>query len=263
MVDADPYPQRLLTDGGPEFNNSTFKSLCERYSIDHEIKQSDDYNAMATLDRAIGVLKRTMQRFVNSKGGDWLDHMDASVNAYNDTENSGIDTEPNNMTDDIFFSFEKANAKKITENTQVITKRRDKLLESQTYRTHEPGKNLAGLRQRIDATTWSKDIHEVKSFPAPGIVEDQYGVQKLTKFTKPVPRDSSAITTGVDTLEPFARVLKTKLANRNTSLSQAAKEMKKEVGFTQTLKENKLTFKDFMRRYSQFVKTNDGRVSPV
>jgi len=259
-VDVDFYPHVLITDGGTEFNNSAFKSICAKYSIDHVIKQSDDYNAIATLDRAIGILKRIMQRFVNSKGGNWLDHLDASVNAYNNTENSGINAEPSDMTQDVIFSLKKANAKKLTENTKLITKRQDKLRQSQTYRTHEPGKNLVGLKQRIDANTWSTDIHEVKSFPAPGIVEDKFGIQKLTKFAKPVPRDSSTTNTGTDTLESFARTLKTKLGQRNTTLSQAAKEMKDEVGFTRALKVNKLTFKDFVRKYPLFVKINDGRI---
>ncbi len=52
MVDAGPYPQRLDTDGGPEFNKASFKALMARYKIEHVVKDVDDRNAISIVDRS-------------------------------------------------------------------------------------------------------------------------------------------------------------------------------------------------------------------
>ena len=261
MVDADPYPQECTTDGGGEFNNQEFKRLCDKYNIEHIVKAPNDAHAIATLDRAIGVLKKIIQRFQISKGGNWLTNLDAAVKAYNDTENGTTKAEPNDVTDrDRFYMRQKA-AIDLSHNTRLIRKRQDKLRGS-SYRIHEPGKELKGLRQRIDANTWSKDIHVASDFPKPGIVRDINGIETLTKFALPIPSDSSKIHVATDNLQPYAQRLKNTLVG-SKNMGQLAKEMKKEVGFTQRLKENKLTFQQFIRKYPQYIRIHDGRVFPT
>ena len=262
MVDAGPYPEELTTDAGNEFNNQEFKNLCQRYSIEHIIKDSRDAHAIATLDRAIGVLKKNIQRIQLNQGGNWLTILDRAVEAYNNTENSTTKAEPNSVTDDEAFKMKQKAAIDLAHNTNLIRKRQEKLRNEGSYRVHEPGKQLKGLRQRIDANTWSKEIHQVKDFPAPGMVRDTNNTETLTKFARPVPRDSSTLFKPPDTLEPFAIRLKYILTGPK-NIGQAAKEMKRDVGFTQTLKENKLTFKDFVRKYPQYIRINDGRVFPM
>ena len=262
MVDGSPYPQELTTDGGPEWDNQDFKNLCNRYSIEHIIKAPNDFHVIATLDRAIGVLKKIIQRIQITQGGNWLTILDRAVNAYNNTENGTTKAEPKSVTDDEAFKMKQKAAVDLAHNTQLIRKRQDKLTNEGSYRIHSPGKQLKGLRQRIDANTWSKEIHQVKDFPAPGVVRDTNDIKTLTKFARPVPSDSSTLFATVDTMEPYAIRLKNILTGPK-NMGQAAKEMKKEVGFTQTLKENKLTFRDFVKKYPRHIRINDGRIYPV
>ena len=81
------------------------------------------------------------------------------------------------------------------------------------------------MRARIDSNTWSKAIHKVHVFTAPGIVKDSNGNETLTKFTKPIPSDSSKIHVSKDPLEPFAIKLQSILTGPK-SVSQAAEELK-------------------------------------
>ena len=172
MVDAGPHPQRLDTDGGPEFANEAFRGLMLRYKIEHVIKDPKDYQALAITDRAIGIVKRMLKRRQEAKGGSWLNNLDATIHAYNNSDHGGIGTEPSQLTDDRIFSLKKEAAEDLVENTKIIQKRQEKLESAGAYRTHEPNARLKGPKQRIDANTWSRQPHQVRSFPAPGIVED-------------------------------------------------------------------------------------------
>ena len=264
MLDAPPHPRRLDTDGGPEFANAAFRALLVRYKIEHIIKDSKDYNALATLDRAMGVVKRALARRQEAQGGNWLSNLDATIEGYNKTEHGGIDAEPSNITDDIAFSLHRKAATDLAENTALIRKRQEKLEKTGGYRVHQP-KSTKGLRQRIDANTWSRDIHETVSFPAPGVVEDAQGNQTLTKFAKAVPWDSSRIAPSAappppDDLQPFALMLRDSLPGRGQSMGQAAKEMKRRPGFADSLKAAKLSFQQFVSRFPLLIRVHDGRL---
>jgi hypothetical protein len=266
MVDADPHPVRLDTDGGSEFTNAAFKALMVKYKIDHVVKNVDDRNAIATVDRSISTLKRAIARRQASKGGSWLSQLDAAVEGYNRSEHSAINTAPKDMTDDVIFSLKKEAAEDFQENSQMIQSRQDKLSKAGGFRTYIPNKK--GLKQRTDAQTWSKEIKDIASFPAPGMVQDASGKQTLTKLTRAVPRDSSAVAPTQapqppTALEPYARVIRD-FINRPQTFSQAAKEMKRrDPQFTATLKENKMSFKDFITSFPRYFKIHEGRISSV
>ena len=265
MVEAGPYPQRLDSDGGPEFNNASFKALMARYKIDHVVKDAEDRNAIATVDRAIGTIKRALARRQTSKGGSWLTNLDATIAGYNKTEHSAIDTAPKDMTDDVIFSLRKEAAEDFAENSTMIQKRQDKLRAQGGYRVYIPNKK--GLKTRTDANTWSSDIHEVSSFPAPGIVQDTEGNRTLTKLTRPVPADSSASAPSQapqppTQLEPYARKIRDFLG-RGKEFGQAAKEMKRrDAQFPAALKEHKLSFKEFVLMFPRHLRVHDGRIYP-
>ena len=123
MVDADPYPRQLDTDGGSEWTNGGFKALMARYKIDHVVKDPDDRNAISTVDRAISTIKRAIARRQASKGGSWLSQLDAAVDGYNKSEHSAIHSAPQDMTDDVIFSLKKQAAEDLDENTSMIQKR--------------------------------------------------------------------------------------------------------------------------------------------
>ena len=266
MVDADPYPRRLDTDGGSEYTSSAFKALMARYKIDHIVKEVDDRNAIATVDRAISTIKRAIARRQASKGGNWYSNLDAAVSGYNKSEHSTINSAPQDMTDDVIFSLQKQAAGDFADNAELIQGRRAKLEKAGGYRVHIPHKQ--GIKQRTDAQTWSKDIREVKSFPAPGMVEDTNGNRTLTKLTRAVPLDSSATAPTQAPqpparLEPYARIIRD-FIGQPQSFSQAAKEMRRrDQQFPAALKENKLSFKEFIQSFPKYFRVHEGRIIPV
>jgi len=143
------WPQRLDTDGGSEWKNDSFKSLMARYRINHVVKDVDDRNAIATVDRAIGTIKRALKRREIAKGGNWLSNLDATVAGYNKTEQGAINTAPTDMTDEAIFSLKKEAAENFADNSAMIQKRQDKLQAQGGYRVHIPVRN--GLKRRTDA----------------------------------------------------------------------------------------------------------------
>jgi len=267
-VDADPIPNRLDTDGGPEFANQKFKALVASKNIEHVIKDTKDYQALATLDRAGGVVKKMLQRRQDAKGGSWLDNLDAVIKACNSTDHGGIDAEPGDIDDDKIFSLKKQAAIALQENTELLEKRRQKLEKEGTYRVHEP-KARGGLRRRIDANTWSKEIHQVAGFPQPGVVEDSEGKKTLTKFAKPVPSDSSALAPKPkprqqENLEPFAQKLRTMPPTRGASFQQAAKILKRnDQGFKDAMRMSGLTFAQFVQRFPGILSVRDAKIFGV
>jgi hypothetical protein len=264
MVDAEPIPDRLDTDGGPEYANQAFRALVARYKIEHVIKEKHDYQALATLDRAMGVVKKMLQRRQEARGGTWLSNLDTTIEAYNNTEHGGIDAEPAQLTDDGIFSLKKQAAEGLQENTALLQKRKERLEKEGGYRTHQP-KETKGLRRRIDANTWSRKVHQVDGFPEPGIVEDTEGNRTLTKFAKPVPEDSSALAARPrprppDNLQRFAVTLQTILPGRGATFTQAAKLMRKQPGFKDALSMARMSFAAFVRRFPSMVTIRDDRL---
>ena len=268
MVDADPTPNRLDTDGGPEFANQAFRALLARYKVEHVIKDPKDYQALATLDRAGGVVKKMLQRRREAKGGTWRSNLESVIEAYNSTDHGGIDAEPGQLTDDRIFSLKKQAAEELQENTQLLEKRKNKLEKDGNYRVHQPKENLKGLRRRIDANTWSREVRQVAGFPEPGVVEDAEGNKTLTKFVKPVPSDTSKLAPQPqqgppDSLNRFAEKLRTILPSRGTSFGQAAKLLKKEPGFKDALSMARIPFAQFVQRFPSLINVRDGKLYAV
>ena len=211
----------------------------------------------------MGVVKKMLQRRQEARGGTWLSNLDTTIEAYNNTEHGGIDAEPAQLTDDGRFSFKKQAAEGLQENTALLQKRREKLEMEGGYRTHLP-KKTKGLCRRIDANTWSRKVHQVASFPEPGIVEDTESSRTLTKFAKPVPEDSSALAPRrprlPDNLQRFAVTLQTILPGRGATFTQAAKLMRKQPGFKDALSMSKMSFATFVSRFPSMVAIRDGRL---
>jgi hypothetical protein len=72
-------PVRFDTGGGGEFTSTVFEALMAEKDITHVVKDRDDRNAIATVDSAIGQLKRAIKRRREQHGGTWLDQLEAAV----------------------------------------------------------------------------------------------------------------------------------------------------------------------------------------
>ena len=117
------------------------------------------------------------------------------------------------------------------------------------------------MKRRADATTWSKKIHYVDSFPAPGKVKDTEGNVTLTKLTKPVPADSSQIDSKkpkqspmLKELRPYAKALFDMLGF-GMPISQASKKLKdKRPNFGDKLRAQNISFTDFIKKFPELFK---------
>ena len=78
MRDTERKPEQLTTDLGSEFTNSSFQAMLEREGIFHTPKEAPQ--DLATLDRAIGELRKVLSRRV-THGGEWYDELAAAVKA--------------------------------------------------------------------------------------------------------------------------------------------------------------------------------------
>jgi hypothetical protein len=264
MVEAvSSVPERLDTDGGPEFASDAFKAFCARKKIEHFMKHRDDRNAIATVDSAIANLKRILKRIIDVDGGSWLSHLEKATLALNQSHNSGIGTEPQNMTDETVFNLQEKAGADLATNTLMLQDRQAKLEKTGAYRTHEPLKG--NLRRRIDADVWSKDIREVASFPAPGMVMDADGKKTLLKYAKPVPADSSrtarvTVAPPPPSMRTFAERLKEIIPGRGMGVAHASRLMRTERGFISELKMAKLSFLQFAAKFPDLVTITDGRL---
>ena len=266
---GNPIPQNLTSDSGTEWTNDNFQNLCQKYNIVQSFKTPLTHD-IGTIDRAIGVLKKIIQRIEISQGGNWFTILEKATNIYNNTENGITKAEPDEVADDPVKRFDmKAQASiNFAHNTKLIKKRKKKLEELGFFRIHQPNTKLTGLKQRIDSNQWSKDIFEVTDFPKPGYVEDQFGRQYPSKLVLPIPGDSSKIfSTSSDELKPFAVQLKNMLQDERffttIKITQAGKDMKRVPNFTEQLAKSKLTFKQFIERYPDILKLVDGMIFPA
>jgi hypothetical protein len=187
-----------------------------------------------------------------------------AVAGYNKTEHGAINTAPADMTDEAIFSLRKEAAVNFAENSDMIQKRQDKLQAQGGYRVHIPHKT--GLTARTDVNTWSSDIRQVSSFPAPGIVQDTEGNRTLTKLTRPVPADSSATaqtqTPQHTQLEPYALKIRGFIGG-GKGFAQTSKEMKqRDPQFPGALKANKTSFKDFVQVFPKLLRIHEGKIYP-
>jgi len=100
-------PHRLDTDGGVEFSAASFETLCREKRIEHEIKDKDDKQAIATVDSAIGSLKRDIRRRQEQEGGTWLEHLEDATDGHNTKPHESTNAPPSDMKDTHIFSQRK------------------------------------------------------------------------------------------------------------------------------------------------------------
>jgi len=272
LFDSDgnnQYVDELTSDGGTEFTNENFENLLKKYDIEHKFKTPNTHD-IGTLDRAIGVLKKIIQRIVNAEGGNWYTLLFKATDIYNSTENGTTKAAPDEVPEDDNKRFDmKAQASiNSAHNTKLINRRKKKLRENGYFRIHQPNTKLVGLRQRIDSNTWSKDVFQVMSFPKPGYVKDEFDREYPTKLVLAIPGDSSRMNVETeDNLKPFAIQLKNMLTDEGMfttiKLTQAGKDMKKIQNFTETLKKRKLNFKQFIQRFPDILRIEGSLIFPA
>ena len=198
ILQGQEPPSRLDTDLGSEFTGP-FAQLLEEKDIFHVVKDPQDVNALAPLDRAIQTLKQAMfRRVVGDENADWAGNLQKTVEWYNETVHSALQGRtPEEVVDDKELQFElrRKNAESSVHNAKVIHARDEKLVNMGGFRVKDPKRTFA----RSFQPRYGDEVHQVVHAQE-GIVLDAKGEVYKSKFTQAVPSSSenvSKITQGM------------------------------------------------------------------
>ena len=261
-------PRELNTDKGSEFTSREFQAMLDRRKIQHRLKVG--LNDIATLDRAMGVIKPMLAKREAEMDGDWLTHLQPVIEAYNKLDNRALhEHAPGEIQDDdeLRFQLRVENANKHHENVQQAEKRQGKLEDLGAFRTL---KEPMSFKRRAGIPNWSNEVHTVTQVEG-GMVTDTQGQRHDTRIVLPVssasstpgqtfaggsvPRDERRQVLSRRFLQPLREVVARSGA---LSMSQAAKAMMQKEGFKRALGELRLNFRGFVDLWPDFIVTGTG-----
>jgi hypothetical protein len=184
-------PDELTTDADPAFTVPAFEKTLENHGVIHVVKQGR--NDIATVDRAIGTIKRALavEKAATGEAG-WSAKLQGVVRGLNASENKYLfgsapeDVGPRNKA--LTFELERKNADFMTENAELIHRRAAVLERHGAFRHLDQAKTLG--RRRVFHATWSRELHNVHKVQG-AFVSDEAGREFPTKEVLPVPADSS------------------------------------------------------------------------
>ena len=127
----------LSTDGGFEFRGVE-RSLTE--GAVHRVKDKNDQNALAVVDRAIQTLKQDMATNAARRGGDWDTGLRKAESAYNNRYHSVVHGAPADVEKNPRQEFRvlQDNASKFEYNKALQTRRETDLREAGAFRAPVP-----------------------------------------------------------------------------------------------------------------------------
>jgi len=185
LADAGVKPNSVTSDLGAEFG-TPFKRLLESKGIESYQKQKADINAIATIDTAIGNLKKAMARDARkNQTNDWADRLQKVTAGQNELPNDEYleGSAPNVVADntDLRQLLREKNAEFSEHNRARAEKREKALTDKGQFRVAES----TGAFTRSFKPKWSSEVHAVKSVDH-AKVTDTAGNEYLTKFTQPI-----------------------------------------------------------------------------
>ena len=193
ILQGQEPPTRLDTDSGTEFTGP-FQKLLEEEDVFHVVKDPQDVNGLAPLDRAIQSLKQAMfRRVVGDEDPDWAANLQKTVDGYNETIHGALQGRaPEEVPDDqeLQFSLRRENAEAAVHSANVIKARDDKLLGLGGFRVKDPKRTFA----RSFQPRYGDEVHQVVH-AQDGIVLDTKGEVYRSKLTQAVPSSSDAVRT--------------------------------------------------------------------
>jgi len=185
-------PSRLDTDGGAEFSGP-FAAFLDAQHIWHVVKDPEDPNTLAPVDRVIGTLKRAIfRRVVADKDKDWAEHLQTTVKGYNETVHGSLQGRaPEDVEDDqeLQFALRRANSEAMVHNANVLRARDDKLNASGAFRVQDARRTFGRSYQ----PRYSDEVHEVSKAEG-GFVKDEEGNVFKSRHTLAVPSGSANAT---------------------------------------------------------------------
>ena len=193
ILQNESAPTRIDTDSGSEFTGP-FAQLLEEKDIWHVVKDPQDANALAPLDRAIQTLKQAMfRRVVGDEDSDWAGNLQKTVDGYNETVHSALQGRtPEEVEDDreLQFSLRRENAEAAVHTSKVIHHRDQQLMDKGGFRVRDPKRTF----ERSFQPRYGDEVHQVVHAQE-GIVLDAKGNVYKSKFTQAVPSSSDTVKT--------------------------------------------------------------------
>ena len=193
MSRAKAKPERLQTDLGAEFG-SVFQDELESEGIKVRKKAKEDINAIATLDVAIGRLKKALARVARRRRtDDWAELLQQVTKGQNEIPNDDYlgGRAPNDVagSSELQRKLYDKNLEFAKHNAERAEKRANKLEENQQFRvmTSAGGRFTRGFKP-----SWSSTVHRVASVDG-AFVTDEQGREYMTKFTQPVAANSEEL----------------------------------------------------------------------
>ena len=263
----DEKVKSCTTDGGSEFTNPAFRSMLEAEGITQHVKDKSDINAIATVDVAIGRLKKALARVSRAKQtDDWASILSDVTRGQNNISN--VSYLEGNAPNDVFKNESlvrqlKVKNREFAEGNAERAEKRAKPLE--TAGRFRSMLSTGGRFTRSFKPKWSSEIHQVERIDG-AFVWDTNGNRFLTKFTQPVrgeaetlpPRrieqGGSAIVEERKQrmLAPFVQMVKTYIAQKTVTLGQVGDFLKNK-GFRAAALEARLNMKspiaNFLRAF--------------
>ena len=185
MTKAGAKPRSVTTDLGSEFQGA-FARLLEANGIQSHQKRKEDINAIATIDTAIGNLKKALVRDTRKVGtDDWASRLQKVTQGQNNNPIEeyleGVPPANVSTNPDLIELLREKNAQYSAFNQKRIEKRSQKIQETGQFRVMEDmgGNFTRGFKPRFG------EVRQVREIQGATVVDDK-GKDHLTKFVLPI-----------------------------------------------------------------------------
>jgi hypothetical protein len=261
---TDDQDYSLSTDKGKEF--SSLQGVIG--PAVHRLKEPEDPNALAVLDRSMQTLKKTIGAEVTKKGGSFATHFEKSVDNYNKTPHSAVIGAPEDVEKKPTLNFRQAqiNAGKFLHNRALTVRRLTTVRDEGYFRA--PTNVTRSFKAQYG------NVQALRSADSQ-FVTGANGQQHLLKQVQPVPQASQNAKGQLTTDRPLKVRLRSAADSIADFLSQQGGSMttsnleavaRRGVGLPgvfKTIRKNRTTLRNLLKLFPDLFKLTAGRVSLV
>jgi hypothetical protein len=186
-------PEVLYTDADTAFQSAVFQQAMRELGVDARIKTGR--NDIATVDRAIGMLKETIVKYRSTTGNaDWAKHLEKAVRAFNSNNLEYLMREaPEDVKKgtDLELMLKRRNFEFAQHNVRLLAKKTNRLTDRGHFRAYLAPPRTKGWR-RVGEARWSPEIHTVDRIEREMVVDTQ-GKRYPVKEVLPVEAASTEL----------------------------------------------------------------------
>ena len=260
LREADLQPSvthDLIHDAGKEW--SLLHSVLPS-GIVQRTKDPLDSNGIASLDKGIQSLKQTLEHIIEENGGNWVQHLQQAVRAYNRTPNSAVLGPPNQAENGASreFLIDQTNADSFEHDQKLYNKRSSAVEATKAFRT------ATGNKRSFNPQYGPKEIFDHIEAGRQYVVDDK-GIYHLLKRILPVHAESEEpqgrLTTQrqykVDTLRPLAEKIHATILHKATDLKLLSDRYSPKLEH----EDERITFTKFLALFPELFEVVDGVVT--